>query len=99
MQFTAACSILILNALLFYQNRQFQGCFLPGLLKRDHIGAIEKDDFHRNPVMPSRAQLTIFYNANQACRGGGYLCGTPACLIHLIGNYLFYSGRHDRVTV
>jgi hypothetical protein len=46
----------------------------------------DKKMMTRNPVMPSRAQLTIFYKINQACREGGYLSGTPACLIHLTGN-------------
>jgi hypothetical protein len=54
---------------------------------------------NRNPVMLFRAKLTIFYNANQACRGGGYLREIPACLIHLAEYCSFCSGRHDRVTV
>jgi hypothetical protein len=44
------------------------------------FGAVEKAYFPRNPVMPSRTKATIIYKMNQACRGSGYLCGTPECL-------------------
>ena len=46
----------------------------------DSLGAVEKGYIHRNPVMPSRTKATIIYKVNQACRGRGYLCGTPECL-------------------
>ena len=50
------------------------------LSERRLPGAVEKGYIHRNPVMPSRTKATIIYKVNQACRGRGYLCGTPECL-------------------
>jgi len=48
--------------LIVFRHHKMSKVEILGLLKK-----AEKKMMNRNPVMPSRAQLTIFYNVNQAC--------------------------------